>query len=118
MSLVYASQLFCDRALPERICTTDFFHDVAEVGQHRGARMYLLGGTEAAIGQAPRRVKLVYPDLDIVGFASGYMRREDEEVKFIEAINAARPDISGSVLEFRSSNSSRCAIAVGCAASA
>jgi N-acetylglucosaminyldiphosphoundecaprenol N-acetyl-beta-D-mannosaminyltransferase len=93
MSLVHASRLFCDRALPERICTTDFFHDVAEVGQHRGARMFLLGGTKTVIEQAARRVQLVYPDLDIVGYADGYMRREDEEARVIEAINAARPDI-------------------------
>ena len=93
MSLVYASQLFCDRALPERICTTDFFHDVAEVGQHRGARMFLFGGTEAVIEQAARLVRVVYPELDIVGYASGYMRREDEEAKVIAAINAAQPDI-------------------------
>ena len=40
MSLVFASHLFCNRALPERICTTDFFHDVAIAGQNqRGAHV-------------------------------------------------------------------------------
>ena len=93
MSLVFASHLFCNRALPERICTTDFFHDVALAGQHREARIYLLGGTQRVIAEAARYVRSLYPALDIVGYASGYMRRKDEESSIIDAINATRPDI-------------------------
>ena len=93
MSLVFASHVFCDRSLPERICTTDFFHDVASVGQRQRARMYLLGGTERVIQEAARHVRSAYPDLDIVGQASGYMRRSDEESGIVDAINATRPDI-------------------------
>lgn len=93
MSLVFASRLLSDAPLPERICTTDFFHDVARVGQSRGARMFLLGGTQAVIEEASRRVRALYPELDIVGFASGYMRRRGEEARIVDVINAARPDI-------------------------
>lgn len=93
MSLVFASRLFCDTPLPERICTTDFFHDVVEVGQRRGARMFFLGGTQSVSDEAARRVEAQYPDLEIVGHASGYIRREDEEARVIDAINAAKPDI-------------------------
>jgi N-acetylglucosaminyldiphosphoundecaprenol N-acetyl-beta-D-mannosaminyltransferase len=93
MSLVFASRMFCEMSLPERICTTDFFHDVAEVGRRRGARMFFLGGTRAVSDAAARRVKAQYPDLDIVGHASGYIRRESEEARVIDAINAAQPDI-------------------------
>ncbi len=93
MSLVFASRLFCNAALPERICTTDFFHDVAVVGERRGARMFLLGGTQSVIDAAAQRVKAQYPCLDIVGHANGYIRREREEASVIDAINAAKPDI-------------------------
>jgi len=93
MSLVFASRFFCETPLPERICTTDFFHDVVEVGQRRGARMFFLGGTQSVSDQAVRRVKVQYPDLKVVGHASGYIRREDEEARVIDAINAAKPDI-------------------------
>ena len=93
MSLVFASHFFCNRSLPERICTTDFFHDVALAGQHRAARMYLLGGKQSVIDEAARWVRSVYPALNIVGHASGYMRREGEETRIIDGINASRPDI-------------------------
>jgi N-acetylglucosaminyldiphosphoundecaprenol N-acetyl-beta-D-mannosaminyltransferase len=93
MSLVFASQLFSQTPLRERICTTDFFHDVALLGQERGARMFLLGATQSVIDEAARRVQSHYPQLRIVGHASGYMRRQGEEQRLIEAINAAKPDI-------------------------
>jgi N-acetylglucosaminyldiphosphoundecaprenol N-acetyl-beta-D-mannosaminyltransferase len=93
MSLVFASQLLCQTPLQERICTTDFFHDVALLGQERGASMFLLGATELVIDEAARRVRALYPRLKIVGHASGYMRRQGEEQRVIEAINAAKPDI-------------------------
>jgi N-acetylglucosaminyldiphosphoundecaprenol N-acetyl-beta-D-mannosaminyltransferase len=93
MSLVFASQLLCQTPLRERICTTDFFHDVAASGQERGARMFLLGATQSVIDEAARRVQALYPHLKIVGHASGYMRRPGEEQQAIEAINAAKPDI-------------------------
>jgi len=93
MSLVFASRAFCKRPLPERICTTDFFHDVAEVGQRRGARMFFLGGTQAVIEAAAQRMQAQYPNLKVVGCASGYARRAGEEARVIDAINAAQPDI-------------------------
>jgi N-acetylglucosaminyldiphosphoundecaprenol N-acetyl-beta-D-mannosaminyltransferase len=93
MSLVFASRWFCKTPLPERICTTDFFHDVALVGQVRRARMFLLGGTTEVINEAARRVQALYPNLDIVGHAAGYMRRKGEEARVVKAINEARPDI-------------------------
>ena len=93
MSLVFASRRYCKTPLPERICTTDFFHDVLLAGQSRGARMFFLGGTEIVAADAARRVQAQYPDVRIVGYASGYMRRAGEEDRVIETINTAKPDI-------------------------
>ena len=93
MSLVFASKFFSHTSIPERVCTTDFFHDVVLVAQERGARMFFLGSTQSVIEAAADRVQACYPDLEIVGHASGYMRREGEEARVIESINAARPDI-------------------------
>ena len=93
MSLVFASHLFCDRALPERICTTDFFHDVAIAGQHQRGAHIPAGRDRTVIDEAARHVRSLYPALDIVGHASGYMRRKDEESSVVDAINATRPDI-------------------------
>lgn len=93
MSLVFVSRLFHKSPLPERICTTDFFHDVARVARRRSASMFLLGGTQPVVDEAARRVQTLYPDLAIVGHASGYLRRAGDEERVIDAINAARPDI-------------------------
>jgi len=40
MPMVFASRLFHRTPLPERVATTDFFHDAAKIGQQRGARMF------------------------------------------------------------------------------
>ncbi|HXL65424.1 MAG TPA: WecB/TagA/CpsF family glycosyltransferase [Xanthobacteraceae bacterium] len=93
MPLVFVSRLFHKPALPERVCTTDLFHDVARMAPASRARMFLLGATQKVIDEAVRRIRRLYPDLDVVGHASGYLRRTEDEARVIERINAARPDI-------------------------
>jgi N-acetylglucosaminyldiphosphoundecaprenol N-acetyl-beta-D-mannosaminyltransferase len=90
---VFVSRLFHKTPLPERVCTTDLFHDVAVVAVQRGARIFLLGAVNSVVEGAARRVRGLYPDLDIVGHRSGYLRRQGDEERIIEDINAARPDI-------------------------
>jgi N-acetylglucosaminyldiphosphoundecaprenol N-acetyl-beta-D-mannosaminyltransferase len=93
MPLVFASRLLCQTPLPERICTTDLFHDVARLAQQRRVRFFLLGATESSIEQAALRIRAVYPDLELAGYRNGYMDDRGEEARVIEDINNARPDI-------------------------
>jgi exopolysaccharide biosynthesis WecB/TagA/CpsF family protein len=93
MPLVFVSRLFHKNPLPERICTTDLFHDVAKVAARRGARFFFLGATKSVVDKATQRVRALYPDLDIVGHANGYLRREGDEGRIVDVINAAQPDI-------------------------
>jgi N-acetylglucosaminyldiphosphoundecaprenol N-acetyl-beta-D-mannosaminyltransferase len=92
MPLVFASRLLCTTPLPERVATTDLFHDVAKMAQTRGATFFLLGATSSIIEQAVRRARMLYPGLKIVGYCNGYFDR-DQETHVIDAINDARPDI-------------------------
>ena len=92
MPLVFASRLFYRMPLPERVATTDLFHDAARLAQQRRARFFLLGATDSTIEQAARRVRADYPDLELVGHRGGYLRRGEEE-RIIADINNARPDI-------------------------
>jgi N-acetylglucosaminyldiphosphoundecaprenol N-acetyl-beta-D-mannosaminyltransferase len=92
MPLVFASRLKCHMALPERVATTDLFHDVARIAETRGARFYLLGATGEVIERAARNVRQRYPRLAIAGVRSGYFTA-DEESRLVDDINAARPDI-------------------------
>jgi len=89
--LVFASRLKFSTPLPERVATTDLFHDVARVAERAGATFYLLGATADVIALAVHNVRKAYPGLSIVGFRHGYFAGQEEEV--VAAINAARPDI-------------------------
>jgi hypothetical protein len=116
MPLVFASRFFCESPLPERIATTDLFHDAAAIAPEYGARFYMLGATKAIIEQAARRARALYPNVEIVGHRSGYFS-SDEESQVIETINAGGRTSSGSAWGPRPSSYSRCAIATGCAES-
>jgi exopolysaccharide biosynthesis WecB/TagA/CpsF family protein len=93
MPLVFVSRLLQQTPLPERVCTTDLFHDVAAVAQQRGSGMFFLGAADSIVSQAARRAQSLYPDLDIVGYRGGYLRREADEERVIDVINTAQPDI-------------------------
>jgi exopolysaccharide biosynthesis WecB/TagA/CpsF family protein len=92
MPLVFASRL-ATATLPERVATTDLFHDVASVAQQSGIRVFLLGAATAVMNRAVANAKELYPDLNIVGYDGGYLRRHGDEERILDAINHARPDI-------------------------
>jgi exopolysaccharide biosynthesis WecB/TagA/CpsF family protein len=90
--LVLASRLRADVPLPERVATTDLFHDVAQRAEAREASFYLLGATAEVVARAVAQVRLKYPRLTIAGHRSGYFSA-DEEREVVAEIDAARPDI-------------------------
>jgi N-acetylglucosaminyldiphosphoundecaprenol N-acetyl-beta-D-mannosaminyltransferase len=78
-SIVFASRLFHGRnGLPERVATTDFFHDAARIAQSSGLRFFLLGGSAESIAAARAAIQEMYPGLHIVGARSGYFSEQDE----------------------------------------
>ncbi|BCG93141.1 UDP-N-acetyl-D-mannosamine transferase [Mesorhizobium sp. 131-2-1] len=90
--LVFASRLLCSVHLPERVATTDLFHDVAKLAEREGTTFYLLGSTEAENRNAVAGMKARYPGLRIVGNSHGYLAGETLERK-LDEINALAPDI-------------------------
>jgi exopolysaccharide biosynthesis WecB/TagA/CpsF family protein len=93
MPLVFASRLFSATPLPERVATTDLFHDVARLAQRRRARFFLLGATSSVVEEATHRIRAHYPDLELAGTRCGYLRRRGEDDRIVDEINDARPDI-------------------------
>lgn len=89
--LVFISRL-CRNRLPERVATTDLFHDVAREAIRKGATFYMFGGTEAVNQEACRRAAALYPGLSIVGRSHGYLTGEKLEAT-IEHIKDLAPDI-------------------------
>src|SRR3954471_14394977 len=80
MSHVFVSRFKCELPLPERVATTDLFHDVAREAQARGATMFMLGATEASNDIAAQLVRDRYPMLKLVGHRHGFFADNDEEL--------------------------------------
>jgi exopolysaccharide biosynthesis WecB/TagA/CpsF family protein len=91
MPLVLASKLVASQPLPERVATTDFFHDAARIAQERGFRFYLLGSTPNENIRALARVQERYPKLNVRGH-HGYFSRKDEEL-IVQDIVESKTDV-------------------------
>ncbi len=92
MPIVWASRLTSGHTLPERVATTDLFHDVAQRAEDAGVSFYLLGAAGEVLRRAVDRTRERYPRLEIAGYRDGYFDAREEE-NVLVAINAAKPDI-------------------------
>jgi exopolysaccharide biosynthesis WecB/TagA/CpsF family protein len=90
--LIIASRLLCATPLPERVATTDLFHDVARLAELDGTTFYLLGAAPPQIAAATAAARRAYPRLRIVGACHGYLQGQALDDKLAE-INALGPDI-------------------------
>lgn len=79
MSVVTASRLMTRHPLPERIATTDFFHDAAEAACAHGLKFYVLGGRDGQNTAAVDAMQRLYPGLQVVGRRDGYFGRDQDE---------------------------------------
>lgn len=90
--MVWASRLRCRTPLPERVATTDLFHDVAKLAENTGHSFYMLGATAEENQRAVANVRRLYPRLNIVGATHGYHKGSDLTAKLAE-IDGLAPDI-------------------------
>ena len=90
--LVMASRQVSGSALPERVATTDLFHDVAEAARARPLTMYFLGSSEAENNRAVANAHAAYPHLNIVGRLHGFHSHADW-IKRVAEINRIGPDL-------------------------
>lgn len=90
--LVLASRWLCRVRLPERVATTDLFHDVARLAERTGTSFYMLGADEEENRRAVAAVRAAYPRLNLVGHSHGYLKGAALEAK-VDEINRLTPDI-------------------------
>lgn len=90
--MVTASRFLCRQALPERVATTDLFHDVARRAQVTGQTFYFFGADEAENQRAVAAVRAAYPKLKIAGNCHGFLTGDDFDHKLAE-INAIGADV-------------------------
>ncbi|MGE0232394.1 MAG: WecB/TagA/CpsF family glycosyltransferase [Flavobacteriaceae bacterium] len=104
-AMLYADVISCDGqplvmmarrltglALPERVATTDLFHDIARACEERPASMFFLGATEEENRKAVENVQRDYPHLRIAGRLHGF-HDHAEWVRHVRRINEIGPDI-------------------------
>ncbi|MDX2236150.1 MAG: WecB/TagA/CpsF family glycosyltransferase [Hyphomonadaceae bacterium] len=72
MPVVHAARLLTRTPLPERIATTDFFHDAAQAACAARLRFFLLGGDALQNERACEAARRLHPGLAIVGNRDGY----------------------------------------------
>lgn len=92
MPLVWLSRLLSKHPVPERVATTDFFHDAAQAAEQNGLSFYFLGAEEGENQRAIANVQRLYPELRIAGGNHGFFRKE-EEVDLIARIRDAGTDV-------------------------
>lgn len=90
--MVIASRWLTRQPLPERVATTDLFHDVAARAPEHDIGIYLLGATPEENAKAVRNVRLLYPRLRVVGARDGYFPPA-EGARVAAEIAALSPDI-------------------------
>ncbi len=90
--LVIASRWLCRHPLPERVATTDLFHDVARRAEETGTTFYLFGATEKENARAAAVIREAYPKLAVVGRSHGYLSGRDL-LSRLDEIDALAPDI-------------------------
>lgn len=81
--------------IPERVAGSDLIYDLCERASKLGRRIYLLGGAEGIAVEASRKLRDLYPGLQIVGTACpepGDLSGEGCR-RLIGAIREAKPDL-------------------------
>ncbi len=90
--MVLASRFLCRNPLPERVATTDLFHDTARLAEQDGSTFYMFGADKDENERAVAVVRKTYPRLNLVGHSHGYLEGAALAHK-LEEINALAPDV-------------------------
>ncbi|OPY56461.1 MAG: putative N-acetylmannosaminyltransferase [Pelotomaculum sp. PtaU1.Bin035] len=78
--------------VPERVTGIDLMLRLVESAAVKGWRIFLLGAAPGVADEAAVRLRLSYPDLQVVGVCHGYYK-EDEEAEAAGVVREARPDL-------------------------
>lgn len=90
--MVMVSRYVGERALPERVATTDLFPVIARSAVANGLTFYLFGATEEENLTAVEAVRRQHPGIRIVGHCHGFLSGDALDAKVAE-IDALAPDI-------------------------
>lgn len=99
IGLVYGSRIR-RRPLKERVTGFDLSIRLLEIANQKGYSLFLLGGKKGVAKRASENIKKDYPNIKLAGYHHGYFKGSHnghmdhkEELKIIDMINEAKPDI-------------------------
>lgn len=78
--------------VPGRMTGADWIYDLCELAEKRGYSLFFLGSKPGVSELAQQRLKVKFPNLNIIGTHHGYIHN-GEELNVIERINMLKPDI-------------------------
>lgn len=99
IGLIYASKLK-KHPLKEKVAGFDLSVNLLKLANEKKLKLFVVGGKPGVAETAMKKVHEKYPNINIVGSQHGYFKGahlgefgHDEELKVIENINNAEPDI-------------------------
>lgn len=76
----------------DRVAGYDLLHELMKVGESHRWRVYLLGTSPEVIEETAARLKMKYPNIEIVGYHHGYFAPEEDE-RIVTLIQEANPQL-------------------------
>ena len=92
--LVWASR-WIGSPLPERVAGSDLVFELSAESARKGYRLFFVGGAKGVAEEAARRLREMYPGLQVVGTECPDLHEatQEEKATLIDRIRAARPHI-------------------------
>ncbi|WP_409302913.1 WecB/TagA/CpsF family glycosyltransferase [Peribacillus sp. SCS-155] len=97
IGIIIASKMI-KQPLQERVAGFDIMHDMFEIANEKGLKVYMLGAEKSVIEKAAENVKRQYPSLRLVGYHHGFIDINEREIA--ERIAQLKPDIILTALGF------------------
>ncbi|MFF2877748.1 WecB/TagA/CpsF family glycosyltransferase [Gottfriedia sp. NPDC057991] len=90
-SVVWAAKIL-NKPLPERVTGIDLFENLVKISSLKEYKLFFFGASEDVVKRVVNIYKEKYPEINIVGYRSGYFT-EAEEKKIVNDIKKVEPDI-------------------------
>jgi len=79
MGVVWGARIL-GLSIPERVAGVDLFFQLLTLASERGYPVYILGAKENVINSAVKKLRGMYPRLDIAGYHHGYFGEDEAAV--------------------------------------
>jgi len=88
VSIIFSSKIL-GKPLKERCAGADLFIEICKIAAHLNKNIFLLGGTAGSEKIAEQKLKILFPNINVVSYSPpfGFENDEEENNKIVEMIN-------------------------------